>query len=375
MKSLVIRPPITGCEPTLFCAAVLLIALGVRAQPLVYEPFDYSPGQLLTGRTNAAGPAWINGGAGVDDATIVADGLTIPVLATPLGNCLTNGGAGPGNRILFNTTLNSRVVLYSFALRVDSLGNAFAGGTSFITSLGYQPASMLIQAAQLFVRTNPAGTGGYVLGIITCGDGGVVTSNDDSIGPLLRRFGDKGTDRGDRGVQRERLATNYRMSELLAAFAAAQCARLEGIAEKRSKLGDFLSSELAGVKGVTPPRVDAGNRCTYWNYLLRLKLSELRCNRATFVKALGAEGLTCGAGYIPELLYEEPVFRNHSFFGGRWPVKEMGLTTMDYGKVKLPEAESIRDSVANMRVFESMDEEYVRQMARAIRKVARHYAA
>jgi dTDP-4-amino-4,6-dideoxygalactose transaminase len=210
---------------------------------------------------------------------------------------------------------------------------------------------------------------------ITCGDGGVVASNDDTIGPRLRRFGDKGTDRGDKTVKRERLATNYRMSELLAAFAAAQCNRLEGIAEKRSRLGDLLSSELAGVRGVSPPRVDAGNRCTYWNYLLRLKPSELRCDRATFAKALAAEGLSAGVGYIPELLYEEKGFRNHSFFGGRWPVKEMGLTTMDYNKVKLPEAESIRDTVLNIRIFEAMDEEYVRQMAHALRKVAKHFAA
>lgn len=238
------------------------------------------------------------------------------------------------------------------------------------------------QAWGALYQGKPVGTIGHVATFslqqskhVTCGDGGVVASNDDRIGPKLRRFGDKGIDRGDRSIKRERLATNYRMSELLAAFTAAQLTRLNGIAEKRAKLGDLLSAELSGVKGLNPPRVDAGNRCTYWNYLLRLKLKELRCSRADFVKAMAAEGVSAGAGYIPELLHEEPVFRNHAFFEGRWPVKEMGLTTMDYSKVRLAEAEAIRDSVLNMRVHEAMSEENVREMALGIRKVAKYYAA
>jgi hypothetical protein len=157
--------PMNSWKSVILWALLAGAAPEVSGQVLVYEPFDYPAGQLLTGQTNAAGQGWINGGSGVDDGTIVAGGLTIPGLAAPRGNCLTNGGAGPGNRILFNTTLSSGTVYYSLALRVDTLGASFTGGTSFITSLGYQPASTLIQQAELFVRTNPAGTGGYVLGI------------------------------------------------------------------------------------------------------------------------------------------------------------------------------------------------------------------
>lgn len=146
-------------------AALLLLAAAARGQPLVYEPFNYPAGQLLTGQSNAAGQGWINGGSGVDDASIVAGNISIPGLAAPRGNSLTNGGAGPGNRILFNTTLGSGTVYYSFALRVDKLGSSFAGGTSFIASLGCDSAGTLVQEAQLYVRTNSTGTGGHVLGI------------------------------------------------------------------------------------------------------------------------------------------------------------------------------------------------------------------
>jgi hypothetical protein len=59
---------------------------------------------------------------------------------------------------------------------VDELGASFAGGTSFIASLGYQPASKLIQQAQLYVRTNAAGAGGYVLGITKTDGSAIVFS-------------------------------------------------------------------------------------------------------------------------------------------------------------------------------------------------------
>lgn len=210
---------------------------------------------------------------------------------------------------------------------------------------------------------------------VTCGDGGVVASSDPRFGPLLHRFGDKGADRGIPRFLTERLATNYRMSEPQAAFAAAQLARLEDIAAKRSRLGNLLSQELEGVPGVTPPRVEPENRCTYWHYMLRLWPDKLRCTREQFVKAAAAEGVPLSNGYIPVLLHEMPLFQQHAFFAGRWPLKEMGLTKMDYTKVKLPEAEAILRTCSITPLHEGMDEDYIRSVAKGIRKVATFYAA
>ena len=96
---------------------------------------------------------------------------------------------------------------------------------------------------------------------------------------------------------------------------------------------------------------------------------------ASIAKALAAEGATFGAGYIAVPLYGMPMFQNHSFFAGHWPIKELGLTTMDYTKVKLPETEAILKTCILFRVNEAMDEDYIRLIARAVRKVAAHYAA
>ncbi|MBA4147745.1 MAG: DegT/DnrJ/EryC1/StrS family aminotransferase [Verrucomicrobia bacterium] len=209
---------------------------------------------------------------------------------------------------------------------------------------------------------------------ITTGDGGIVATNNDKFGPLLQLFGDKGFDRVNPKAPTEFFGTNYRMSELQAAFGAAQMLRVEGIAETRSKLGQLLTSEIADIRGITSPEVSQKDRCTFWLYMLRVTPENLKCDRAEFVKALQAEGVACSAGYISELIHEKPIFQKHSFFNGSWPVKEAGLTNMDYTKIKCPEASQMLTTFVRIQLHEGMNESYIREVATAIRKVARHFA-
>lgn len=209
---------------------------------------------------------------------------------------------------------------------------------------------------------------------VTCGDGGVVGSRDERFGPLLQKFGDKGGDRRKWGGF-DAFATNYRMSEPQAAVAAAQLTRLEAIAAKRSRLGNLLTEKIADLPGIIPHQVHPEDRAVYWFYMFRIRPDAFRCNRSQFVKALLAEGAPVTGGYIKVPLYGEPVFQKHGFFAGRWPVKEMGLTTMDFSKHRCPEAEAILNTCIRVMINEQMTEEYVVDVAEAIRKVARHYAA
>jgi perosamine synthetase len=210
---------------------------------------------------------------------------------------------------------------------------------------------------------------------IACGDGGVATSSDETLGPLLTKFSDKGTNRYSPGDTATALGANYRISELQTAFVAAQLLRLEKIAAQRSKMGNLLTRELTGVPGLTTHLVDERDRCVYWFYMARFVPEKMRCDRAQFVKALATEGAPWNAGYIAVPVYGLPMFQKHAFFAGRWPMRELGMTTMDYTKVKLPVTESILQTCMLFRINEAMDEEYIRSVARAVRKVVKHYAA
>ncbi len=234
-------------------------------------------------------------------------------------------------------------------------------------------------------RGQPIGTVGHVACFslmnskhIGAGDGGVVASSDPRIGPALLKFADKGNDRMLPGYTWDKtdvLASNYRMSELQAGFGAVQLQRLEALAAKRAALGGLLAAEIAGAPGVILPELHAEDRSTFWFFYFRLRLDRLKCTRAEFAEALRAEGAPCSAGYIPVPVYKLPYFQKHGFFAGRWPIKELGLTTMDYTKVACPEAEAILATGIHCTVNESMNETLIREIGAAVRKVAQHFAA
>lgn len=211
---------------------------------------------------------------------------------------------------------------------------------------------------------------------VTCGDGGVVASSDERFGPLLQRFGDKGAARGAtrEGGGFRAFATNYRMSEPQAAVVAGQLTRLEEIAAKRARLGNLLTDQIKDIPGIIPHDVHPEDRAVYWFYMFRIRPEAFRINRDDFARTLRAEGASASGGYIGVPLYGEPVFREHGFFAGRWPVKEFGLTEMDFSKHSCPEAEAILKTCVRVTINENMTEEYITDTAKAIRKVAGHFA-
>ncbi len=202
---------------------------------------------------------------------------------------------------------------------------------------------------------------------IGAGDGGIVGSNDATIGPKLRLFGDKGYGRTgpNRGVQ-SILAPNYRISELQSAVGVAQLGRLPCITQKRHELGEALREQLTGLPGLEPASVAEGGYSTWWFQHARLAPGR---DRDRYVAALQAEGAEVSAGYIPTPLYRTPVFQEHAFFAGQWPIKTLGLTSMDYREVCCPVAEEILATMIRMTIHESMTPEWIEGTARAFRKV------
>jgi dTDP-4-amino-4,6-dideoxygalactose transaminase len=209
---------------------------------------------------------------------------------------------------------------------------------------------------------------------IGCGDGGVVASSDERFGPILQKFGDKSYSRTGGARRPDTLAPNYRISEPQSAVAAAQMERMWDITGKRAALGARLNELLADVPGVHLHAVDPQDRCTFWFYLLRVDTGVLQCSAGEFTAALNAEGVPAGAGYIGEPLYKYPLFADENFFAGRWPVKELGLTDMDYNAVHLPETEAILQTCIQIPIKENMSLEWIEQAAAAIAKVARHHS-
>jgi dTDP-4-amino-4,6-dideoxygalactose transaminase len=236
------------------------------------------------------------------------------------------------------------------------------------------------QAWGSLAQGRPVGTIGHIgcfsfndFKHLSCGDGGIVASSDPTFGPKLQGFGDKGYNRVTSSKSPSILATNYRITELQSAVAAAQLERIGMIARRRNKLGSRLGELLKDMPGIHPHEVTADTFCTYWFYLLRFDEAVMNCDRARFVKALQAEGADAHEGYLASPLYKYDVFRNHSFFAGEWPLRTSGMTDMNYRDVCCPNAEAVLQTCIFVKLHEQMDDEYIEGLGRAFRKVAAHF--
>jgi dTDP-4-amino-4,6-dideoxygalactose transaminase len=210
---------------------------------------------------------------------------------------------------------------------------------------------------------------------LSCGDGGIVAADDDAIGGLLQMYGDKGYERGVKRINPRFLAPNYRISEPQAAIAAAQMRNLPKIAATWNRLGSYLDGQLERIPGIRAREVRPEDTSTYWFNLFCLEPGAFSCSRGEFVRALCGEGVGASEGYISEPAYRWPVFQEHAFFGGGWPLKDAGMTNMDYRLVSCPNSEAILKSGVRVILHDGFTESHVEQIATAVRKVTQHYAA
>jgi len=207
---------------------------------------------------------------------------------------------------------------------------------------------------------------------ISCGDGGLVITDDDDLGRRLRLAGDKCYSRDTTVAIRKPffLANNYRMTELQGAVALAQMGKLDGIVSKRRAWCGKLAEGLEKVEGMHLPEETKGCEASWWFYLMRISPEKLGVDADTFTEALQAEGLAAYAHYIGKCIYEYPIFTDHSAFDhGSHPYAER-----TYAKGLCPVAESILETCVMLPVMEFYTEQDLDDTIRGVTRVARWFA-
>ena len=215
---------------------------------------------------------------------------------------------------------------------------------------------------------------------ISTGDGGMLLMDDEALYHRALRFADKNYERIAtahplRNV--DRLAPNYRMTELQGAVGIAQLDRLAWIGERRSALGTRLSEGICDLPGIQIPYVAEGCRSSYWFYMLRIDREQAGVGRQRFCEALRAEGVPCDPGYIPQVVYASALFQQQTAFAStQLPfVSPTYDGRPDYAPGACPEAERILETAVRLPINEFFTDEDVDETIAAIRKVSEWYRA
>lgn len=164
---------------------------------------------------------------------------------------------------------------------------------------------------------------------LSAGEGGIVTTNDEHLGSIVRRtafngykiltagqplrqllpeqFQDPNYERHDT------LGWNFRMNEVTAAVALAQVERIDMIVARRQKCAEYFFEAIEGCEWIVPQKVPDGCTNSYYTFTVRYKGEQAKgltwkgfYNK---YKALGGDGFYAGL----KVVYKEPVMAQGSF--------------------------------------------------------------
>ncbi len=165
--------------------------------------------------------------------------------------------------------------------------------------------------------------------IVTSGEGGMVTTNDDKLAQRLNTLRTHGitrdpaqmlgTSHGGWYYEQIELGYNYRMTDIQAALGASQIMRLEAFAARRREIANLYDAALADLR-VKPLARDPRGISGWHLYMIRLDLKAIRKTRREVFEALRAQGILVNVHYIP--VHLQPDYQRLGFKAGMFPEAE-----------------------------------------------------
>lgn len=165
--------------------------------------------------------------------------------------------------------------------------------------------------------------------IVTSGEGGMITTNDDELAwriATLRTHGITreagrmiGESHGAWYYQQLELGFNYRMTDLQAALGASQMTKLGAFARRRREIADLYDRELAGLP-LRPLARDPRGISGWHLYMIRLNLDQIQVTRREVFDRLRAAGIGVNVHYIP--VHLQPDYARLGFTQGMFPESE-----------------------------------------------------
>jgi dTDP-4-amino-4,6-dideoxygalactose transaminase len=184
---------------------------------------------------------------------------------------------------------------------------------------------------------------------ITCGEGGMLVTDDPSVAKKARLIRNHGEGVTDESWSSEELANivgmNFRLTEIQAAVALPQLADLPQRNHMRNENWRRLIEGLSPYADeLRPFKVEEGAdfacHVMYWSWV---PVKRGRPDRATLIQAMNAEGIPLGVAY-GRLMHENPLYTRRIAYGNggypwnAYPVSSAALATYGTGGCPLTEA-------------------------------------
>lgn len=171
----------------------------------------------------------------------------------------------------------------------------------------------------------------------TCGEGGIIVTGSPTTAEGAALFVNKGWNTASHPPDHQSLALNYRMSELQAAVAVAQLAKVRESVRRRIASAERLSRGLDGLEGIAVPRALAGDVHSYWRYAVMVDPERISGGPVGLAGVLAEKGIASAPRYIRKPAFECEVIREQRTFGtSRFPFSLARPEAVDYAPARYP---------------------------------------
>jgi len=223
----------------------------------------------------------------------------------------------------------------------------------------------------------------------TGGEGGMVTTDNEELAWRCRSFRDHGYDVRERLrlLEMEQklpyihnmVGFNYRMTEMQSVIGLCELDRMEdwNMPRRRRNAG-ILMDALKDVPQILHLPIDTPDRRNGWYvFPITLDIDKMKCDMATFLAALGAEGVPCWKVFWPQC-HTERAFQELNGFGtAKFPFRSKEYAdpaSVDYTKVDVPNAIWHQPRTFITFIFPTYEERHMQGIAKGIKKVIEAYA-
>jgi perosamine synthetase len=165
----------------------------------------------------------------------------------------------------------------------------------------------------------------YPTKVMTCGEGGMVTTNDSKLADKVKMIRNHG--RAAYGpAEIVELGFNFRMTDVHAVIGLSQLSHLNEYVKRRNTLAALYAEQLAKIGWLTPQKVRDGNLCSYYVYNVKLE-DGAPLTRDELATRLNQKGVGTSILYHP--IHSQPYYSKLYKGGNDLPVaQELGERTI-----------------------------------------------
>jgi perosamine synthetase len=191
---------------------------------------------------------------------------------------------------------------------------------------------------------------------ITTGEGGMVTTDNETYAKRMRIFRNHGITYDHRRREAQGpwfyemvdLGYNYRITDFQCALGMSQLQKLPLWLARRQEIARQYDAAFAEIKGITPLTAKVDVRHAYHLYVVRINQDETGMGRGEFYQALRSQGIGVNVHYVPVHLH--PFYQER--FGTGWG--------------RCPVAESAYEQILSLPMYPAMTDEEIKIVVQAM---------